>query len=679
MKRRTLTTVKKRLLTTNELAELINRRLVFLLGVMLISFGLIAYQLFHITIINEAYYSQRLAIYTRTLQTITTPRGNMIDRNNTVLVSNRLVLNIVYFPKSGIKKAEEWSLAQTFKEYFKVDEKTMNLADLRDLFIFLYPTEAKNLMDEAELEAYRLGQLTDGEYHSLMSNKLTDDHLARLTKAEKQAYLIYQAMKAPSSGRPKLILADVSSTDVAVLLEHSAIFPGFYHDTSWERVYPQGELLRSVLGSVTSNKQGILAENLNYYLALDYARNERVGRSGLELEYEELISGERLIQNLTYNKEGLLNIEVIQEGAKGNDLRLSFDLELQKATENIAIKLLEKYKNNVYRKYLDKLLMVILDPVNGDVLTLVGMNRSKQGTYYNDGSLTYLNAYAPGSAIKGSVVYMGLAEHLIKPNEVISDAPVRVAGTPPKSSSRNLSNIYDLRALSESSNVFMFHIALRLAGIRYYPGVSIGKIQVSDFMKIRNYFSMFGLGTSTGLDVPLEATGYVGSNPAPGNLLDFVIGQYDTYTTMQLAQYAATVANDGKKVRPRILLEAYQADSDLLVYNHQPEILSTLNDAAAIKRVQQGFRLCVTNGLCALNLSGAKVPLAAKTGTAESLVQVDGKYYSSPNSSLVAYAPYQNPQIAIACMAPNAWNTRTQGNICGEMTKMVIDYYFARK
>lgn len=666
-------------LSNNELKTSIARKFYIVLLVMAIFFGLIIYNLFDIAIAKQAYYTTKLEAYTRRLQTITTPRGTITDRNGTVLVGNQLVLNIVYFPNRNITDQQEWELAEKFSQSFAIDESTLNLSDRRDAYIFLYPKQAQALMSEEEITAYRQNKMTASEYHRLMSSRITEDILSVLTPQQLRSYAVYQAMNLPSAGQPNIIKSNVSHEEIAYLLEHSAEFPGFYDTTDWQRTYPNGHGLRGVLGTVSNSKQGLPTELLQSYLALDYARNEKVGRSGLELQYENLLSGERIVRNINYNEQGTMNAEIVEEGSKGNDLRLAIDFDLQQKVEEIAISILEQHKNDPNRKFFDNIQFVILDPNNGDTLALVSIKRQADGSYLNDGALTYLSAFSPGSAIKGSVVYMGLKEGYVKPGEVIPDTPIKVAGTPLKSSSRPLSNIYDLRALSESSNVFMMHVVMRMAGVQYVPDVVLRGVDSTHFAKMRNYFSMFGLGTKTGIDIPNETIGYVGSSVVPGLLLDFSIGQYDTYTPLQMAQYVATIANDGKRMRPRLVIEATQTDSQNVVYDHQPEIISVLDDPLALSRVQQGFRLCVTEGLCRAYLSDASVPIAAKTGTAENTITVDGVQYQSPNNSLVAYAPYDNPKIALSCVMENAWSSNvTQVNLCQEMTRQVTDYYFSR-
>src|SRR5699024_5452810 len=114
----------------------------------------------------------------------------------------------------------------------------------------------------------------------------------------------------------------------------------------------------------------------------------------------------------------------------------------------------------------------------------------------------------------------------------------------------------------------MFHIAMRMGGeYNYQPGKKI-VYHPEAITEMRNYFSQFGLGVETRVDFPYEATGYKGEHPKAGNLLDFAIGNYDTFTTLQLAQYVSTIANDGYRVRPHFLKEVRDRKSTRLNSSH---------------------------------------------------------------------------------------------------------------
>jgi cell division protein FtsI/penicillin-binding protein 2 len=246
-----------------------------------------------------------------------------------------------------------------------------------------------------------------------------------------------------------------------------------------------------------------------------------------------------------------------------------------------------------------------------------------------------------------------------------------------KKSYKYLGRVNDLQALAVSSNVYMFHIAMLLGGATYKYDEPLD-VNIAAFDLMRNYYSQFGLGSLTGVDVPYEATGYKGSATLGGHLLDFAIGQYDTYTVMQLGQYISTIANGGYRIQPRILLKATEANSDVVSYQNDVTVLNVLENKAALLRVQMGLRLCVTGGLCK-GYSAIPVAVAAKTGTAETFVtDAKGNLIDSSNSLVIAYAPYSKPEISIACGIPNSFSVIfAYDNLCYKVVNDILLYYFS--
>ncbi|TGW14414.1 penicillin-binding protein, partial [bacterium NHP-B] len=161
-----------------------------------------------------------------------------------------------------------------------------------------------------------------------------------------------------------------------------------------------------------------------------------------------------------------------------------------------------------------------------------------------------------GSAVKGATVLTGLQTGAINLNTTFLDEPLWIGDSPnPKKSWRvGLGTLGIQGALEQSSNVFMFKTAIALGKGQYKAHQPLN-LQTKAFDTFRYYFSQFGLGVKTGIDLPNEATGYKGSQRLPGFLLDYSIGQYDTYTPLQLAQYVSTIANGGYRMKPQLVKE----------------------------------------------------------------------------------------------------------------------------
>lgn len=671
--------------TTPELtARSIQRRMIVFGALVIFSMVLIILRLFYIQIIANESYIQKLENYTRSHETITTPRGEIYDRNGEKIVTNKIIKSIIYYPPKFHGLEERWEMAQKFASEFNTEELVANKSDLNDAFYFLNTDDVKARATEEEVLAYRNKEYTNAEYERLLKNKITEDDHASMSSEIIQSYKVYQQMIKPTANGMKIIVSNAENNEIAYLAEHNSEYPGFESFSNWDRDYLDSFGLGGVIGTISTETQGLSSELVDFYLAKDYSRDERMGRSGLEAYYEDIISGDKIIQDVVYTDDGYASPQEIQSGAKGDDLIMAIDLDLQKKSEEVVTKYMEQEKGVPFREYYDSTYVIVSDPRNGDILASVNLNRDGEGGYYNNAAGNHLDTVIPGSTIKGAMVYLGLSENVVTPTEQISDAPIKIASTPLKRSYQNLVSTNAVTALAQSSNVYMFHVAMRIANASYAYDQPLYGVDESDFMIMKNNFSKFGLGTKTGLDVPNEALGYTGQNFLGGFILDYAMGQYDTYTPMQLATYVNTIANDGVRVKPRYVKGAKDPMSGMEVYTNEVEVVSTLDDLDALKQVQLGFRTCVTDGLCRGSLNDKNFTVAAKTGTAEASFKNDDGVVidSTVHSLLVGYAPFENPEVSITCVTPNSTDvakTRNLSNICQPIAGEILDYYFNNK
>ncbi len=666
--------------------KIANQRLMILAAFMLCFFVAIAFQLVRVQVYQQEEYQFKLENYTRSYQRISPPRGQMYDRNGKLMVENVSLLNMIYTPLKNISETEEWELARKVAETFEIPIDKLTIRERKDAYLKLYPKESNALITEAEWSLYTAKELDDMDIYEFKMERISEDMYAGMDEIDLKASIVKMAMDMPTSNQPKTIKEDMTFDEASYLMENKEIFRGFDVSSDWKRNYLYDATLRSIFGKVSTSKQGLPANLSGLYLAKGYSRNTRVGQSGLELQYEYLLKGTNSVLNQEYDKmTGLPIVSEIEPGKKGNDLKLSVDIGLQLDVERIVEAALKEASQNQYRRELEDIYVVMLDVVTGDVLSMVGKHLNEDKTISDNPENTIWAGLEAGSVVKGATMYMGFEEGLVKQGEILLDEPIYLLATPVKKSWRNMGNISDIDALKWSSNVYMFRIAMRLGKANYVPNGALLLRNTQSFQTIRNYFSKFGLGMITGIDVPGETIGYLGdiSQASPGHLLDFAIGQYDNYTTIELAQYVATIANNGTKVQPRFLLEAYETGTDHVVYENRPQVLSVLEGKKSLQRIQQGFRECVTTGYCATYLNQVSQPVAAKSGTAEArkkITNADGsvEYVSAPNSTFVAYGPYEKPRVAMACAAPNAWIEKSQINICQKITADALQAYFNR-
>lgn len=673
--------------TVNFAGEVSKRLTIFAVLICLL-FSAVFVRLFQIQVLDHSEYTMKLESYNAVTQSSSTPRGQIYDRNGKVIAKTVVSHNIIYTPPESVTTEEKWELAQRFAKAFEVSGNTLSETDLKDFYMFLHTlTDTKDpsyncmdLLSEEEQQAYRNGSWgnsteSENKRRELIHERISEEMLDDLNEEQRAAYVVYARMNDGIAQQSKTVLEDVDDEKVAYLSEHKSEFPGFDVDLgSWKREYPYGDTLRDVLGNVTTSTQGVPSELKDHYQALGYPLNARVGSSGLEYQYEGLLSGTQKVSSIEYDEDGMAILRDQTPGKKGYDIHLTIDIELQQALDKAVKEALENAKDNKHRQDFTNLFVCLMDPDTGEVYAMSGYQRDKKTNKVTPfASGNYLSYTNPGSIVKGATLYMGLNEDAVEPGEIIVDAPMKILGTAPKASFRNYGPINDIQALEVSSNVYMFHIAIRLAGSTYVENQALG---ISDpaptFELMRQYYSMFGLGNITGLDVPNEVGGYIGYSNEAGKLLDFAIGQFDMYTPIQILQYVSTIANDGSTMQPHLLRYATEVNSQNVVYSYADKQVSSLSgNREYLERVQQGFRACVTSGNCGSASKQIAEGVAGKTGTAE--------VGDSTSASYIGYAPYEDPQIAFACIAPTSSDTGSalQDNVCtSEVMGPVLNKYF---
>ena len=652
--------------TQNDYFKIVNRR-IFIFGIIIcLIFAVVSVRLVFLQIRNQEDYAAKLENYSSQKQTDSTARGEMVDRNGKVIAKTVSSHNIVYFPPKDTTSEEQWKLAQTFAKDFKVDHKGMTNSDYQDLYMFLHKDEkgnkdsGQNLLSEQEKKT-----LTAEEQEKKIRSRITMKMVDELADDDtKDAFSVYLSMRKLPNNQNKVILEDVDSDSVAKLMENKDKYRGFDVNLgSWKREYPYKDTLRDVLGSITTSKQGVPSELRSYYEAMGYSLTDRVGQSGLEKQYEDLLSGTPRVSEISYDSDGTAIMNETSSGKNGYDLHLTIDVELQKKVDDILEDTLKKYAGTAGREKFKKAIVVLMNPQTGEIYAMSGKYLDEDGKIQNYSSGAYLDAFASGSVVKGATVYMMLDQGIQTRYSTEQDEQMKIAGTPFKRSFNTYGTVNSIRALAVSSNVYMFKSVIKLAGGNYVYNQPLGitnEMAQETFKLMRNYYSMFGLGTKTGLDVPNEAQGFTGNTMNPGLLLDYSIGQYDNYTPIQLVQYAATIANGGKKVQPKLVNTATEVNTDYTVYENKTQVLSALPGSKEdLETIQMGFREVVAGEHAIDPIKSLDVQVAAKTGTAE--------VEDFTNASLVGYAPYdKEAKVAFACSVPeSATNDQSvAGNLC---------------
>lgn len=624
----------------------------------------------------------------------------MFDRTGKVVVDNTPE-NAITYTNTGAKQGDMIKVAKKLALLIDKEPDKVTERDKKDYWMIENPEKAEEKVPDEERKKLKEkfeGKEYDNKIYKLKLERITEQDLNELTDFDLKVLAIYREFISGYALTPQIVKnKNVTPEEFAVVSENLQLLPGVDTTTDWERYYAFGNTLRTVLGKITTSSEGIPAEQLDYYLARDYSRNDRVGKSYIEMQYEDVLHGQKArVKNIT-DKAGKNVLETIpiSEGKRGKDLVLSIDMDLQLAVEKIIEEELLDAKKISSTNLLDRAYVVLMDPYTGEILTMAG----KQIGTDDDGKRVMLDdalgnittTYNVGSAIKGATILTGYKTGAIKPGDVFNDTPLKIKGTQPKKSWKNLGLMNDINALKYSSNVYMFRTALKINGTEYqYDGPM--RLNPEAFRTIRESFAQFGLGVRTGIDLPNEQIGFKGISNRPGFLLDLVIGQYDTYSNMQLAQYISTIANGGNRMEPHIVKEIREPlmeNNELgpIVQEISPKVLNQVDaEEGWFKRVHDGFKKVTQEqgGTAYYRFAGKTYNPAGKTGTAQALY--DGpkrkpgeKQAQVINLTFTGYAPADKPEVAISVLVPWAYESGKGHSKNIEIAQRVMDTYFEIK
>ncbi|HFU6608532.1 penicillin-binding protein 2 [Bacillus cereus group sp. TH43LC] len=667
-----------------------------------ILFSAMIIQLGKVQIIDGETYKNEVEKRENATVSLSVPRGKIFDREGNPVVDNKSLRTITYTKMKGVKSEEILKTASQLAEIIEIPQEDIDKlteTDKKDFWMQLNPTLTEKLVSKKEINRFRdkdiTGKNLDKKIEELKRKRVTDKNLQDLTDKDIKVLAIKSKMTSGYQMAPQIIKKDVSEKEFTIISEGLANLPGVDVSVDWERVYVNDGLFRSVLGNVSNSDEGLPSERLDYYLVRDYSRNDRVGKSYIEQQYEDVLHGTKKEVRSVADKQGTtIRTETISEGKSGKNLTLTIDMELQKKVEESIEKILKAYKGS--ESMLDRAFVVMMNPKNGQVLSMAGKRLvEKDGkTEIEDYALgTMTSSYELGSTVKGATVLTGFETKAITPGTYFYDAPMKFKGTREKKSWKEFGNIDDLRALQVSSNVYMFHTALKIAGVDYVKNSSLN-IKQEYFDKMRYYFRQFGLGVPTGIDLPNETAGQIGKKDnQPGFLLDYSIGQYDTYTPLQLVQYISTIANGGYRMKPQIVQEVREQTSQKdeigkVVHAVEPIVLNKIDmKEDYINQVKEGFRKVFQegDGTGVRAFQKASYKPAGKTGTAQTVYGGEsdigrnekGERRECYNLTLAGYAPYDNPEVAFSVVVP--WVMNDKSGINSDIGKEVLDAYFELK
>ncbi len=575
----------------------------------------------------------------------------------------------------------------------------------RLFYLQVYDTSAATLSEsnavKAQFEIPQRGRIYDRNGKLLVSNQPSYDLMAiprevkpfdtlalcKLVNITKEQ-LVEQLHKATvySPRLPYPIVPTMSQEDFAFLGEQMRKFEGFYIEKRSLRDY-QIDFGANFLGYIQEVHQGII--NKDPY----YKMGDLIGRQGVEQQYEDLLKGQKGIKYLQKDrfnrvigsyKDGALD----QEPEEGKNIYLTIDSELQKYGE-----LLMQGKRGG---------IVAIEPSTGEILALVaapnydpalmvGRERSKNYTeLYNDSiakptfDRSLLGEYPPGSPFKALTALVALQENAMSLNEkVYCNGGMRYGRGRNFGCHHHRSPLSLIGGIAYSCNAYF--------GTAYLNTLNKFETPQEGLTVWEQHLRSFGLGDFMGYDLPIGRPGKIPDAALYNKVYNYPqrrwgsaatlsnsIGQGEVaLTPMQMAHFTATIANRGWFYRPHILKKIQGVDT--LPQQFEEKNFTTI-EPRHFEPVIQGLNDVYNYGTAG-NLKIPDIEICGKTGTAENFTKIDGQTVQlTDHSTFIAFAPKDNPKIAIAVFVENGyWGSRFGGRIASVMIEKYVNGEVTRK
>ena len=662
-------------------------RLNLLFSIVILLFMTIIGRLLYMQVLNKDFYEKKLASASQTKVTTSSARGEIYDASGKPLVENTLK-QVVSFTRSNKMTATDLKeIAKKLLTYVSISSPNLTERQLADYYLAdpeIYKKTVEALPSEKRLDSDG-NRLSESELYNNAVDSVPTSHLNYTEDEKKEIYLFSQLNAVGNFATGTIATDPLNDSQVAVIASISKEMPGISISTSWDRKILETSL-SSIVGSVSSEKAGLPAEEAEAYLKKGYSLNDRVGTSYLEKQYEETLQGKRSVKEIHLDKYGNMeSVDTIEEGSKGNNIKLTIDLAFQDSVDALLKSYFNSELGNGGAKYSEGVYAVALNPKTGAVLSMSGLKHDlKTGDLTPDSLGTVTNVFIPGSVVKAATISSGWENGVLSGNQTLTDQPIVFQGSAPIYSWYKLAYgsfpITAVEALEYSSNAYMVQTALDIMGQTYQPNMFVLTNNLESAMgKLRSTFAEYGLGGSTGIDLPGESTGFIPKEYNFANYITNAFGQFDNFTPMQLAQYVATIANNGVRLAPHIVEGIYDNNDkgglgELIQAIDTKEINKVNISESDMAILHQGFYQ-VSHGTSPLTTGrafsdGATVSISGKTGTGESYV-AGGQ--EANNTNAVAYAPTENPQIAVAVVFPH--NTNLTKNVGPAIARDIINLY----
>ena len=672
--------------------KVVVRRMLLLIAVACIIMGLYTFRLIFLQLVNGDSFKAKATNTTDYKFTVTAARGNIVDSTGKRIATTSTGYNVVLNKLQMGDQDLDTMLQQIVELLRQNDEKwldTLLISEPDAAGNYTFTDSADSTSDQKTLADMKetLGLQQYATANDVMEMLVEKNHLESFSLPWQRvlAGIHYEMDRQAFSNVNNFVMAEnVSQVTVATIKEHSLTLPGVEIVETSTRSYEQGDILPAVLGRVgkiTAEKWKVTDENGQVTYPLKekgYNMNDVIGISGLESVYEDELRGKDGVETITRNSDGVIvDTKITTVPEPGHTVQLTINSDFQRAVDKALANNIDMI-NRVYNTGDMKAAAgaaVVLDVKDGSVLAAANYPSFDQNLYATnyseysaDPSLPLFNRalqglYTPGSTFKPAVAVAALDSGLINQYSTVNCTGVYTyyKDYHPRCTRHGHSgNIDVVTAIKWSCNIFFYDVGRRLTSDVYDA-----------------YAYKLGLGQRTGVEVN-EAVGRLtkktDKNYTSSLDIQAAIGQGNTVVSpIQLATYAATLANNGVRYRTHFVKAILDTNTGEVLSETKPEVMDVIEGTGnTFELVRQGMKQVPST--ISGKISSYPVPIACKTGTPQrSETYAPGKHYL--NAMMVAYLPADDPQIAIGISIEyGGYGART-----GDLVVDIANAYFALK
>ena len=670
------------------------RRMMLLIAAAAVIIGLYGFRLIFLQLVNGDSFTAQATNTTDYKFTVTAARGDIVDSKGERIASSTTGYSVV-LNKLLMGDEDLDTMLQKIVELLGKNGESWN-----DSLLIGQPDAAghyeltaasDNAAEQKALAAMKdnLGLQQYATADDVMEKLVEDYDLADFSLYWQRVLsgIHYEMQLQAFSNVNNFVMAEnVSEATVATIKENSLSLPGVEIVETSTRSYEQGTVLPHVLGRVgkiTAEKWKVTDENGQVTYPLKekgYNMNDIIGISGLESAYEDELRGKDGVETITRNSDGVIvNTALTTVPEPGHTVQLTIDSEFQKAVDQALAKNVEWIKNTYAdSKQANAGAVVVIDVKTGGVLAASNypsfdqnLYAAQYSEYSADENMPLFNRalqglYTPGSTYKPSVAVAGLDTGLLNRNSTVNCTRVYTyyKDYRPRCAQHGHGNgpIDVINAIKWSCNIFFYDVGRRLTSDVYDA-----------------YAYKLGLGQRTGVEVS-EALGHLttknDSNYTESLDIQAAIGQGNTAVTpIQLATYAATLANRGTRYRTHFVKAILDSNTGKTLEETQPEVMDVVEDKGeTFDLVREGMK-GVAQTIPAL--AGYPYTIACKTGSPQ---RSEGYYVGSTykhytNAAMIAYGPAEDPEIAIGVVVEYGG----AGARTGQLVADIFNAYYAMK